>query len=119
MLARMVVWRLSTHREDSERLLAWSRSEGRIAVGWNGSGDLGDYGSEAEIRQAVRATGNRNRPFSGRQLLAFRDEIKVGDLVILSAGGARRAVLRKGKAFAGRGYDALAKSILPIGRSSR
>ena len=70
------------------------RVKGRIAIGWNGLGDLRDYGSEEEIRGAVRETGNRNWPFSGRQLLAFRDEMNVGDLVILSAGGARRVVMR-------------------------
>ena len=68
-------------------------NEGSVAIGWNGVGDLRDYGSEEEIRRAVRETGNRNWPFSGRQLLAFRDEMNVGDLVILSAGGARRAVM--------------------------
>ena len=100
MLARMVVWRLVTHHKDPERLLAWAKSEGRIAVGWNGLGDLRDYGSEEEIRRAVRETGNRNWPFSGRQLLGFRDEMNVSDLVILSAGGVRRAVMQvKG------GYD--------------
>lgn len=94
MLPPMVVWRLTTHHLDSERLLAWAKAEGRIAVGWNATGDLASYASEAEIKRAVRETGNPNWPSSGRQLLAFRDEMHRGDLVILNAGGARRLVMR-------------------------
>ena len=90
----MTVWRLVTHHQDSERLLALSKSEGRIAVGWNAVGDLRDYGSEAEVREAVKATGNPNWPSSGKQLLAFRDEMQPGDLAILSAKGSRRCMMR-------------------------
>lgn len=90
----MNVWRLTTHHQDSERLLAWAKAEGRIAVGWNSLGKLDDYASPEEIKRAVRETGNRNWPTSGRQLWAFRHEMEEDDLVILSAGGARRTVVR-------------------------
>jgi predicted Mrr-cat superfamily restriction endonuclease len=90
----MTVWRLITHHKDPEQHFKWAKERGQIAIGWNGVGDLNRYESEAEIKQAVHETGNKNWPFSGKQLLAFRDGIKRGDLVILSTGKQRGAVMR-------------------------
>ena len=90
----MTVWRLITHHLDPEALLTWAKSSGRIAVGWSVLGDLRQYGSEKEMTQAVRETGNPNWSVSGTQLASFRDRMRLGDLVILSTGRRRSVVMR-------------------------
>jgi predicted Mrr-cat superfamily restriction endonuclease len=83
------------HHEDQERLYKWSLQNNRIALGWSSVGDLTRFSTEQEVKaEAIRAYGHlRNRSQAGGQLWSFSREMKVGDLVILSACGARLAVV--------------------------
>lgn len=91
----MAVWRPITHHGDPERLLKWSLQTNRIALGWSNVGDLSKFMSQVEVSaEAVRVYPQlRNRFQAGFQLWAFANELKAGDLVILSACGARQAVV--------------------------
>lgn len=91
----MAVWRLITHHEDPERLYSWSLQNNRIALGWSWVGDLNRFATEQAVKaEAVRVyEQQRNRFQAGEQLWSFSRVMKRGDLVILSASGARRAVV--------------------------
>ena len=90
------VWRLVTHHAHAERMLLWSQNNDQIAIGWDAGGDLSGFTSAAQISAAValHLPNNRNKGVSGPQLWKFVHELKVGDLVILSTGKRRGAVMR-------------------------
>lgn len=90
----MNVWRLVCHHGNPERALTEYMTEGKIALGWNCAGDLREIRDPREITQKVKATANPNWPFAAKQLLNFANELNEGDLVILSASGSRRAVMK-------------------------
>ena len=94
----MNVWRLITHHEMPEDMLRWSRDSGRIAIGWGKVGHLRKraYRSPAEIVGAIRSCypGLQNAPNGGRCLWEFCHEMHPDDLVILSTGARRAAVMR-------------------------
>ena len=91
----MNVWRLITHHSDAEGTLNWSLKNGRIAIGWGRAGDIRDYVSAREIVEAVREEypGIQNAPVSGGQLWNFCHNLAKDDLVILSTGKYRAAVV--------------------------
>ena len=104
-MPKRIVWRIITHHADKERLLKWSFENGQIALGWNAVGDLRQYKSAKEVSAAVvkRFPHLPNRHFGGVQLWNFYRTLQPGDLVILSTGGRREAVMEVtgGYAFAG------------------
>lgn len=79
-------------------MLAWIRETGRIAIGWGNIGDIGEnlYNSAASIGVAIRQhyPQLRNSGDGGPSLWNFYDEIKTGDLVILSTDKPRVKVVR-------------------------
>ena len=66
------VWRLVTHWDQANAVVAWAKKEGRICIGWN-PGDLRHYNSPRDISDAVREAhpGLHNWPYSGQQLWDF------------------------------------------------
>lgn len=89
------VWRLITHWHEPKEAAAWSRSNGRIGMGWN-PGDVRRFSSPRAISDAVRDAhpGLPNWPFSGQQLWDFSRVMQQGDLVILSVSSYRDAVVQ-------------------------
>lgn len=94
------VWRLITHHERAAEMAEWSRREGVIAVGWGGTGDLRQRGFHDQ-EELTRIVGDAHSPISvssrvhgGRSLWRLYAEMRPGDLVILSIGGARVLTMR-------------------------
>lgn len=102
---RRQVWKIAP----GERARLWEECrEGRhIRVGWDEIGDLGQYESDTELKQALdsqwpASTGANLR--HARQLLAFRD-LEPGDLIIANRG--KSEVLALGTVSGGYVYDEL------------
>lgn len=92
------IWRLISHYSHPEAAVDWARANGRIAIGWGGTGDIRaqGYASPKDIVKVVRERypQNYNAPFSGIQLWNFCYTIKPDDLVILSTGKRRALVMQ-------------------------
>lgn len=90
---KMDVWRLTTHHEDPERSVDWTRRKSRIAIGWGGIGDIRQQGytSTQDISRVIRDfyPGLPNSGPGGVCLYDFCYSMKKGDLVILSTGKKR------------------------------
>ncbi len=82
----MNVWRMITHHIDRNSAIAWTKQNGRIAIGHGCIGDVRKYNSQAEIKTAIRDYYPflRNAHFGAPSLWNFCHEIQIGDLVILS-----------------------------------
>ncbi len=91
----MNVWRLMAHWEESEKVVAWAKREGRVAIGWN-PGNVLDFESPEKISARVRIVHpqNANWPISGKQLWDFSRTIEKDDLVILNTAAGRVAVMQ-------------------------
>ena len=93
----MNVWRLITHHHLPEEALAWSRKNGRLAIGWSRVQDINrqGYASPKEITAAIEQCHpeTRNAGAGGTNLWDFFFSMRVGDLVILSTGGKRTLVM--------------------------
>jgi hypothetical protein len=93
------VWRLITHWSDPEAVLAWSRREGRIAIGHGYLGNLRENGfvSPQQISAAVREAlpHYKNYGWVGQANFDFCYTMRVGDYVILNAGGGQRSLVVK------------------------
>jgi hypothetical protein len=94
------VWRLVTHHEHPEAVLAWAIRTRRLAIGWGSIGNLrdSDYNSSERIIQFFSDQGEETSAsavLAGQCLYDFRFRVRPGDLVIVSTGkgGARRAVM--------------------------
>lgn len=85
----MRVWRLITHHTDKDHALFWTKQNSRIAIGWGAIGDIAKkrYKSIDEITSAIRReySGLNNSHLGGSSLWNFYSNVKVGDLVVLSA----------------------------------
>lgn len=94
----MRVWRLITHHDRPEEMLRWSKTMGRVAIGWGDIGDLrtGRFRSPNAIADAIREhypmLTNAGR--GGPSLWDFWVEMARDDLVILSDSHRRGAVMR-------------------------
>ncbi len=94
----MKIWRLITHHELGEEVARWSRREGAIAIGFGGTGDLSQrhFRNASELTQIIAAHHSHNSVSNcvngGRSLWRLYSEMQNGDLVILSAGSARRVL---------------------------
>ncbi|MFI1367876.1 AAA family ATPase [Streptomyces griseochromogenes] len=87
------------------RLWEECRAGRHIRVGWDEVGDLGDYESDTELKQALdavwpRSTGGNLR--LARQLLTYRD-LEPGDRVVANRG--KSEVLALGEVTGGYTYD--------------
>ncbi|MCI0697820.1 hypothetical protein L0337_38205 [candidate division KSB1 bacterium] len=93
----MNVWRLVAHHYDPDFAIEWYQRRRRIALGWGSIGDITQkrFTSAQDISDAIKRTYPiLNNAFSGGQCLwNFYDEIKEGDLVILSTGKSRALVM--------------------------
>lgn len=94
----MAIWRLIAHHDDpNTQIRAFSRL-GCIAIGWSGVGDLATVrpASAADITPLVRAAHSHleNAHLGGPSLWRFYEEMEIDDLVIISDGKRRRAVMR-------------------------
>jgi len=78
-LAKLV--RVVTHHENPERAAELFSEEEVVAVGWIRAGSIAGKTRE-EIRQMLIEEGFENPDWGASQLIMFRDEIEVGDVVI-------------------------------------
>jgi hypothetical protein len=94
----LATWRLIAHHNDPEPQLQAFRNLGCIAIGWGAVGDLRLTcpANAAAITQMVRNAYPTldNAHLGGPSLWRFFDEMQVEDLVIVSDGQRRRAVMR-------------------------
>lgn len=91
------VWRLKTHHVDPDEALRWMRVNEKIAIGWGEVGDLRTrgYASADDVKDAIRNAypDARNVGQGGLNVWSFYDEMKHGDLVLLSSGTTRALVV--------------------------
>ncbi len=94
----MRTWRLIAHHQDPDSAISWFRNQRRIAIGWGRIGDLRPSGARtatditAMIRDAYPELSNAH--LGGPSLWRLYDEMRAGDLVIVSDGKRRRLVMR-------------------------
>jgi predicted Mrr-cat superfamily restriction endonuclease len=97
----MNVWRLISHHEDRAGAVAWTKKNGRIAIGWGIIGDIRahNYQSADEIADAIRVAYRtykhpvRNFHSGGHSLWDLYASMKDGDLVILAGTTTRELVV--------------------------
>lgn len=93
----MNVWRLITHHREPDDALRWIRDNERVAIGWGAIGDIGarGYTSPADVSAAILENypDATNAAAGGPVLWNFFQEVRKGDLVILSASKPRVAVV--------------------------
>jgi len=92
------IWRLIAHHKDTEKAILWCHEKSRIAVGWGEIGDLRqstpqDASAITSLIQKVYPELN-NAHLGGPSLWHLYSEMAIGDLVILSDGNKRQAVMR-------------------------
>jgi hypothetical protein len=54
----MRVWRLITHHERPEEMLRWSKTMGRVAIGWGNVGDLRTGGFASQPRSPTKSASS-------------------------------------------------------------
>ena len=93
----MNVWRLIAHHNEPEKAILWSQRRSQIAIGWGIIGDLRQSAPQdgTEIAAMIRQERPdlNNAHLGGPGLWRFYSEMAIGDLVILSDGKRRRAVM--------------------------
>lgn len=88
-----------THHTDRDSAIAWTKRNGRIAIGWGRTGDIRQYASQDQLKTAIRDCypippyGN-NAHWGAPSLWDFCHEIQIGDLVILSGRKTRELVVK-------------------------
>jgi len=92
------IWRLISHHQDAEKAILWCKEKSRIAIGWGKIGDLRqsapqDASAITSLIQIVYPELN-NANLGGPSLWRLYSEMAIGDLVILSDGNKRQAVMR-------------------------
>ena len=94
------VWRLIVHHvpEHKETMLRWAMASQRLAIGWGKIGALSTslHTSPESIRKSILVAyvGIKNARAGGQSLWDLWRTMKKGDLVILSTGYRRAAVMR-------------------------
>lgn len=92
----MQVWRLVAHHEQGLDALELMKKRNRIAIGWNGVGDLSQIPNETytSISEAISLhyPDLNNAHLGGPSLWNFYHKMQPGDLVIISSLNARRCV---------------------------
>jgi 5-methylcytosine-specific restriction endonuclease McrA len=90
------IWRLIAHHEDPIAAIEEMKTRNRIAVGWSSVRDLSTLAiaQPSDISDLIRSSypSLQNAHLGGPSLWNLFREMQVGDLVILSAKGARNAV---------------------------
>lgn len=93
----MNIWRLIVHHEEQDRAITWIRLNQRIAIGWGKIGDLRQhkFRSGREIGAAIRRSYPElnNSGDGGSSLWKFRNEVRPGDLILLSGNKTRELVV--------------------------
>lgn len=93
----MNVWRLIAHHEKPDDVINWCREKSRIVIGWGRVADLNkvNYSSPREIATAIlhHYPTIENAHLGGPSLWRFWHEMRQDDLVILSNGNKRKAVM--------------------------
>jgi hypothetical protein len=84
----MTIWRLLPHHKHTERAIAWTRANERIAIGWNRVGDVRGYSSEEEVKTASREgypvpEFKNNAHLGAPSLWNLCHTMRTGDLVII------------------------------------
>lgn len=94
------VWRLVTHHEHPDAVLAWAVKNRLLAIGWGSIGNLqeSNYNSSEKITEFFSNQGQESQPsavLAGQCLYDFRFRMRPGDLVIVSTGrgGSRKVVM--------------------------
>ncbi len=96
----MNIWRLIAHHERPAEMAEWSRRQGVIAIGWGGTDDLHQqhFRNEAGLKRLVAETHTgssvSNCVNGGCSLWRLYNDMKRGDLVIVSASGWRALTMR-------------------------
>lgn len=94
----MNIWRMKTHHIDPEGAVAWSRKHGRIAIGWGRIGDVTEFQTQVDIREAIRSCYptpqySNNAHLGAPSLWDLCHTMQKGDLVILSGRAPRELVV--------------------------
>ena len=89
---------MKTHHIDPEGAVAWSRKNGRIAIGWGRVGDITKYKSQSEIKEAIRSCYpvpqySNNAHLGAPSLWDLCHTMQKDDLVILSGRAPRELVV--------------------------
>jgi len=96
-MSKMRIWRLIAHHRDPDSAIAWFQNQGRITIGWSLIGDLrvSQPQTAKDISDMIheKYPTQRNAQLGGPSLWRFYDEMRVGDLVIVSDGHRRRLVM--------------------------
>jgi predicted Mrr-cat superfamily restriction endonuclease len=87
----MTIWKMIAHHNDRDSATAWTRKNGRIAIGWGRVGDISKYRSSAEIRTAIRdhypaPPNKRNAHLGAPSLWEFYQGIQKEDFIIVKGG---------------------------------
>lgn len=96
----MKVWRLITHHvaDQKEVMLRWALTSQRLAIGWGLIGDLSKshHSSPESIRKSIlqEYLGIKNARAGGQSLWDMWRTVRRDDLVIVSTGRRRAAVMR-------------------------
>jgi predicted Mrr-cat superfamily restriction endonuclease len=96
------VWKLIPHHLSKDGALAWTKSNGRIAVGWGWVGDIykKNYFDAKDIANVIKRVfeeGNhpyKNSAEGGLTLWSFAKEMQIGDYVIVSGNRPRQLVVK-------------------------
>ena len=96
-MSKMRIWRLIAHHRDPDSAIAWFQNQRRITIGWSLIGDLrvSQPQTAKDISDMIheKYPTQRNAQLGGPSLWRFYDEMRVGDLVIVSDGHRRRLVM--------------------------
>ena len=92
----MNIWRLIAHHEDPVAAIEEMKARNRIAVGWSLVKDLSRLAiaRPSDISDLIRSSypNLQNAHLGGPSLWNLFHKMQIGDLVILSARGARNSV---------------------------
>lgn len=95
----MNVWKMITHHTNRDSAIAWTRKNGRIAIGWGRVGDITNFDSKAEVKDTIHEhypipPYSNNAHWGAPSIWDFCYEMKKGDLVILAGRSPRELVVK-------------------------
>ena len=95
----MNIWRMFTHHIDASKALEWTQQNGCIAVGWGRVGDVRNYETQNDVKNAIRLhypipPFRNNAHLGAPSLWSFCHAVQQGDLVILNGKAPRMLVVQ-------------------------
>ena len=78
------VWKIAPGREASHWDVCWEK--GCIAIGWLSKDDLAQFDGEQAIFKALKRRGETPSTKAINMILAFRDDVRQGDIIIANDG---------------------------------